>query len=65
MQNNFKVEFLEEAVEFLRNLDKKHSEKILFNIRKSQVENNAELLKKLSDDIWEFRTLYQGTNIVC
>lgn len=61
MQNNFKVEFLEEAVEFLRNLDKKHSEKILFNIRKSQVENNAELLKKLSDDIWEFRTLYQGT----
>lgn len=60
MQNNFKVEFLEEAVEFLRNLDKKHSEKILFNIRKSQVENNAELLKKLSDDIWEFRTLYQG-----
>lgn len=61
MQNNFKVEFLEEAVEFLRNLDKKHSEKILFNIRKSQVENNAELLKKLSEDIWEFRTLYQGT----
>ncbi len=60
MQNNFKVEFLEEAVEFLRSLDKKHSEKILFNIRKSQVENNAELLKKLSDDIWEFRTLYQG-----
>lgn len=24
------------------------------------MENDPELFKKLSDDIWEFRTLYQG-----
>jgi phage-related protein len=41
-------------------LERKHYEKILYNIRKSQVEIDSELFKKLSDDIWEFRTLYQG-----
>ena len=41
-------------------LEKKHYEKILYNIRKSQNELNPELLKKLRDEIWEFRTLYHG-----
>ena len=41
-------------------LERKQYEKILYNIRKSQVELDPELFKKLSDDIWEFRTLYQG-----
>ncbi|WP_225870941.1 type II toxin-antitoxin system RelE/ParE family toxin [Pedobacter cryophilus] len=45
--------------EFLKSLQKKHSEKILYNIRKSQVELDSELLKKLNNEIWEFRTLYQ------
>lgn len=35
-------------------------EKILYNIRKSQSELNPELFKKINDEIWEFRTLYQG-----
>jgi phage-related protein len=56
----FNIEFLEEAFEFLRAIDKKHHEKILFNIRKAQVEQDPELFSKLKDDIWEFRTLYQG-----
>ncbi len=60
MDRLFNIEFLEEAFEFLRNLDKKHHEKILFNIRKAQIEQDAELFKKLRDEIWEFRTLYQG-----
>ena len=30
------------------------------NIRKAQTENNPEIFKKLKDDIWEIRTLYQG-----
>ena len=30
------------------------------NILKAQVEHNQELFKKLNDEIWEFRTLYQG-----
>lgn len=41
-------------------LDKRHSEKILYNIRKAQVNHNPDLFKKLTDEIWEFRTLYQG-----
>ena len=60
MNKRFEVELLEEAFEFLQGLPRKHYEKILYNIRKAQVENDVELFKKLIDDIWEFRTLYQG-----
>jgi phage-related protein len=60
ISNNFEVLILEEAFEFLSRLDRKHYEKIIYNIRKSQVDRDPELLKKLSDDIWEIRTLYQG-----
>ena len=60
MEKQFEVVFLDEAFEFLRSLDKKHYEKILFNVRKAQINRDPELFKKLKDDIWEFRTLYQG-----
>jgi mRNA-degrading endonuclease RelE of RelBE toxin-antitoxin system len=60
MDKFFEILFLDETFEFLKNLDRKHYEKILYNIRKSQLEHNPELFKKLVDDIWEFRTLYQG-----
>ena len=60
MDKLFEILFLDEAFEFLSGLERKHYEKILYNIRKSQVELDPELFKKLSDDIWEFRTLYQG-----
>jgi len=60
MEKLFEIVFLEEAYDFLKSLDRKHYEKILYNIRKSQVENDPELFKKLNEDIWEFRTLYQG-----
>ena len=60
MDKHFEILFLDEAFEFLSGLERKHYEKILYNIRKSQVELDPELFKKLSDDIWEFRTLYQG-----
>ena len=59
MDKHFDILFLNEAFEFLSSLERKHYEKILYNIRKSQVEIDPELFKKLSDDIWEFRTLYQ------
>ena len=45
----------------MNNLDKKHSSKILYNIRKVQSGHDPELLKKLQDEFWEFRTLYRGT----
>ena len=60
MNKNFDIVFLDEAFEFLRGLDKKHYEKILFNIRKAQIDRDPELFKKLKDEIWELRTLYQG-----
>ena len=60
MDNYFEIVFLNEAFEFLKSLDKKHSNKILYNIRKAQQKHDPELFKKLTDDIWEFRTLYQG-----
>jgi len=56
----FEIKFLEEAYDFLKSIDRKHSEKILYNIRRSQSENNPELFKKINDEVWEFRTLYQG-----
>lgn len=56
----FEVIYLEEAFEFLKKLDRKHAEKILYNIRKAQSQNDPRLFKKLTDEIWEFRTLYNG-----
>lgn len=60
MEKLFDILFLDEVFDFLGGLDKKHSEKIIYNIRKSQTAHDPELFKKLTDDIWEFRTLYQG-----
>ena len=60
MDNHFEIIFLKEAFEYLQSLDKKHSTKILYNIRKAQAKHDPELFKKLTDEIWEFRTLYQG-----
>lgn len=60
MNKLFEILILDEALEFLAGLEPKHYEKILYNIRKSQVKPDPELFKKLTDDIWEFRTLYQG-----
>jgi hypothetical protein len=60
MSKLFEIVILDEAFEFLNGLEKKHYEKIIYNIRKSQVRTDPELFKKLTDEIWEFRTLYQG-----
>lgn len=60
MDKLFDIIFSEEVFQFLSGLNPKHNEKILYNIRKSQTEQDPDLFKKLNDDIWEFRTLYQG-----
>jgi phage-related protein len=59
----FEVLFLEPAKVFLDKLDEKSREKVLFNIRKSREINDPELFKKLSQEIWEFRTLYKNRKI--
>lgn len=56
----FEIIFLDEAFDFLKGLDRKHYEKIIYNIRKVQIKHDSELFKKLNNDIWELRTLYQG-----
>jgi len=61
MTSKFRIEFLDEAVEFLQGLDEKAREKIYFNLRKAQIKNDKTLFKKLRGDIWEFRTLYKRT----
>ena len=62
MTEKFKVQFLEEAAEFLDSLNEKAREKIIYNIRKAQVTNDKELFKKLNNEIWEFRTLFKKTH---
>ncbi len=61
MTEKFKVEFLEEAVEFIENLDEKVRDKIIYNLNKAKFSNDKELFKKLKGEIWEFRTLYNKT----
>jgi phage-related protein len=56
----FNTIFLEEADEFLDELDEKVKTKILFNIDKAQQMNDPRLLKKLTTEIWEFRTQYES-----
>ena len=58
LQPRFTVKFLEEAEEFLDRLDYKSREKIFYNIWKSKSVNDSELFKKLTEEIWEFRTTY-------
>ncbi len=57
-ESKFRVEFLQEAKDFLDNLDDKTRDKVFYNIWKARSTNNKELFKKLQDNIWEFRTLY-------
>ena len=56
----YEVRFMEPAKGFLDSLDDKSREKILFNIWKSRETNNPELFKKLTGDIWEFRTRFKS-----
>ena len=63
LEYKFRVEFLDEASDFLESLDEKAKEKILYNIWKARMvkAKDKELFKKLQDEIWEFRTLYNST----
>jgi phage-related protein len=53
----FRVEFLEEAADFLDSLNEKVRDKIIYNITKAGFSSDKELFKKLNNEIWEFRTL--------
>ena len=63
MQARFKIEFLQEASDFIDSLEDKTREKVIYNIWKAQATNDNELFKKLNNEIWEFRTLYNKTHV--
>lgn len=54
---------MEDARTFLSSLDLKSRDKIIYNIDKASHKNDKELFKKLNDEIWEFRTLYNKTHL--
>ena len=59
----FETIILEDADKFIFKLDDKSRKKIFFNIRVAEQTNDAELFKKLKDEIWEFRLLYARKQI--
>jgi phage-related protein len=61
LKAKFDVIYMEEVVVFLESLSEKVKDKIAYNISKSRYFMDKELFKKLNDDIWEFRTVYQGS----
>jgi phage-related protein len=55
---HFEIQYLPEALIFIESQDSKARRKILYNISLSSQVIDANLFKKLNDEIWEFRTLY-------
>lgn len=60
LKAKFDIIYMEAALTYLESLPEKVQDKIAFNISKSRYFMDKELFKKLNDDIWEFRTRYQG-----
>ena len=56
----FRTIFLENVIEFFDELDEKARDKIIFNIDKAEQTNDPRLFKKLTNEIWEFRTQYSN-----
>ena len=59
----FETKFLEEAKEFIAELDPKTIKKIFYNIDLAEQTNDPKLFKKLQNEIWEFRTKFAGIQI--
>ncbi|WP_026810164.1 type II toxin-antitoxin system RelE/ParE family toxin [Arenibacter latericius] len=60
MESRFEVVFLGQAIDFMAKVDKKARAKIYYNLDKAKLGLDPKLFKKLTDDIWEFRTKYDG-----
>ncbi len=60
LAKQFEIKYLGDAIEFLNSLDDKVRNKIQYDIMSAQYEMNNDLFKKLTNDIWEFRTRYRG-----
>ena len=60
MAKKFDVILLEDALDFIDSVDLKTRMKIYYNIDKAKEVNDPKLFKKLTEEIWEFRTKYSG-----
>ena len=60
MEPKFEIIFLDEAHNFIHSINSKAQRKVLYNMDKARYLNDISLFKKLTPEIWEFRTLYQG-----
>lgn len=60
MFKRFETRLLEEAFEFVQKQDLKVRKKIFQNIRRAEQHSDPKFFKKLTNEIWEFRTLYSG-----
>ena len=58
MKPKFEVFFLEDAIDFVNNLDEKSRKKIYYNIDKSKLVSDPKLFEKLDGEIWYFRTKF-------
>jgi phage-related protein len=59
MKRYFEVEYLPEAVNFIKLRNEKVRRKILYNISLAKHTKSASLFTRLSGEIWEFRTIYE------
>ena len=59
----FETVFLEEAHAFIAQMDSKTVRKIFYVIDLAEQTNDPKLLKKIQQDIWEFRAHYAGLQI--
>lgn len=60
MKAKFDVIFLEEAIDFIDNLDEKTQNKIYYNIDRAKLVNDPKLFEKIEGEIWYFRTRYNN-----
>ena len=60
MTKRFETILLEEAFEFVKKQNIKARKKIFQSIRRAEQHNDPKFFKKLTDEVWEFRTLYSG-----
>jgi hypothetical protein len=58
MIKRFETRLLEEAFEFVQRQDLKVRNKIFQNIRRAEQHSDPKFFKKLTSEIWEFRTLF-------
>ena len=59
----FQTIFLEEANEFIAQLNSQAARKVLYNIDLAGQTNDPRLFKKLRDEIWEFRVRHGNNQI--